>query len=365
MVRVFFEKATKYFGRVRAVEDLTLEVKSGELMVLLGPSGCGKTTTLRLVAGLERLTRGKIYIDDEVVDDASSTFVPPRYRGVSMVFQSYALFPHLSVFDNIAFPLVIAKVPKNVIRKRVYELAEMLGIKELLNRKPRQLSGGQQQRVALARALISEPKILLLDEPLANLDAKLRVSARIMIKKIQRQFKCTTIYVTHDQSEAMAISDRIAVMKDGKIQQVGSPEELYHKPINTFVADFIGNPSMNLIECTFDSANGILDFGAFKFKLPRVYVEALKDYKEVIFGIRPEHIIVSKEPREGNEYIEFRVYAMEKYGYRNIVILEKEGIQITVVTHPTFDIDVGSKVWIGFDPKRIRIYDKKTGKLLV
>ena len=365
MVRIYLEKATKYFGRVKAVDDLTLEIKSGELMVLLGPSGCGKTTTLRLIAGLERLTRGKIYIDDEIVDDASTTFVPPRFRGVSMVFQSYALFPHLSVFENIAFPLVVAKAPKDLIRKRVHELAEMLGIKELLDRKPRQLSGGQQQRVALARALISEPKILLLDEPLANLDAKLRVSARAMIRKIQREFGCTTIYVTHDQSEAMAISDRIAVMKDGKIQQVGSPEELYHKPANTFVADFIGDPPMNLIECTVDENNGVLDFGTFKFKLPKDFIEALRGYKDVIFGIRPEHIMITKESKDSTDSVEFKVLNVEKFGYRNIVILEKENIQIKVIAQPRFNIDIGDKVWISFDPKNIRVYDKRSGKLII
>lgn len=363
-VDITLKEASKYFGNVKAIDNLTLRIKSGELLVLLGPSGCGKTTTLRLIAGLERLTKGYIYIGDELVDDSDRTFVPPRFRKVSMVFQSYALFPHMRVFDNIAFPARVAKQSENEIKKRVYELAEMFDIRGLLDRKPAQLSAGQQQRVALARALMIEPKILLLDEPLANLDAKLRVSARIMIRKTQRKFGCTTIYVTHDQAEAMAIADRIAVMKDGQIQQIGTPEELYNRPLNTFIADFIGSPAMNLIDCTVDKTAGVFDFGPFKVNIPHSILEALEKYEEVIFGIRPEHLNVSRKPSTVNS-LEFEVVTVEKHGDRYILILDKEGIQLTAVISPDVEVNMGDRIWIDFDFKRVHIYDKKTGSLII
>jgi len=363
MVDILLERATKYFGNVRAIEDITLKIKSKELMVLLGPSGCGKTTTLRLIAGLERLTRGKIYIGDRLVDDGVKSFTPPRYRGVSMVFQSYALFPHMNVYQNIAFPAVLAKWPKSDIRKRVLELAEMFGIKELLNRKPHQLSAGQQQRVALARALVIEPEILLLDEPLANLDAKLRASARAMIKRLHLKFGCTTIYVTHDQVEAMAIANRIAVLRDGVLQQVGTPDELYTKPANTFIADFIGSPPMNLVECTFDEKNSRLDFGAFHVKVSKEISNALKGYTEVIFGIRPERIEIHLDEIPGS--IKMEVSIIEPLGDRNIVSVSKEGINFKVITPPTFKIDMGASVWLKFNIDDIHLFDKKTGKIIV
>ncbi|RLE88971.1 MAG: sugar ABC transporter ATP-binding protein [Thermoprotei archaeon] len=363
MVEIFLEKATKYFGDVRAIEDITLKIRSKELMVLLGPSGCGKTTTLRLIAGLERLTRGKIYIGDRLVDDAVKSFTPPRYRKVSMVFQSYALFPHMNVYQNIAFPAVLAKWSKSDIRKRVLELAEMFGIKELLNRKPHQLSAGQQQRVALARALVIQPEILLLDEPLANLDAKLRTAARAMIKRLHLKFGCTTVYVTHDQIEAMAVADRIAVLNEGILQQVGSPDELYTKPANTFIADFIGSPSMNIVECTFDEEKSILDFGIFHIKVPENISKALKGCSDVIFGVRPERIEIS--PSRIPDGVEMEVYVVEPLGDRNIVTVSKGEISFKVVTPPTFKVDIGTTVWLKFNINDIHIFDKKTGKAII
>ncbi|RLE52516.1 MAG: glycerol-3-phosphate ABC transporter ATP-binding protein, partial [Candidatus Methanomethylicota archaeon] len=240
MVKIHLEHVTKVFGEVVAVDDVTLTIREKEFMVLLGPSGCGKTTTLRIIAGLEEPTKGEVYIDDQPV-----TYLPPKDRDIAMVFQNYALYPHMKVYDNIAFPLKLRKYPKEEIDKMVKEVAEMLHIEDLLDRMPKQLSGGEQQRVALARALIRRPKAFLLDEPLSNLDAKLRVVMRAELKRLQKELGVTTVYVTHDQAEAMTMADRIAVMKDGKVLQVGSPADVFNKPVNLFVAGFIGSPPMN------------------------------------------------------------------------------------------------------------------------
>ncbi|HDJ83484.1 MAG TPA: ABC transporter ATP-binding protein, partial [Desulfurococcaceae archaeon] len=245
MVSVRLENLTKCFGRVIAVNNLNLEIKDGEFVALLGPSGCGKTTTLLMIAGIYKPTKGYIYFDDVIVND-----LPPKDRNIGMVFQSYALYPHMRVFDNIAFPLKLQKLPKEEIKKRVLETAKLLRIEDLLNRKPAQLSGGQQQRVALARALAKQPNLFLMDEPLSNLDAKLRVIMRAELKRLQKSLGITTIYVTHDQVEAMTMADRIAVLNKGELQQYSTAEELYSKPSNLFVAGFIGSPPMNFIECT-------------------------------------------------------------------------------------------------------------------
>lgn len=254
----------KQFGEVTAVKNMNLDIKDGEFMILLGPSGCGKTTTLRMISGLEEPTKGQIYIGDKLVaDPEKGVFVPPKDRDIAMVFQSYALYPHMTVYDNIAFPLKLRKVPKQEIDQRVREVAEMLGLTELLKRKPRELSGGQRQRVALGRAIVRKPQVFLMDEPLSNLDAKLRVKMRAELKKLQRQLGVTTIYVTHDQVEAMTMGDRIAVINAGELQQVGSPDEVYDKPANTFVAGFIGSPPMNSMDASI-TEDGFADFGEFK-----------------------------------------------------------------------------------------------------
>ncbi|HII61464.1 ABC transporter ATP-binding protein [Pyrococcus horikoshii] len=361
----------KRFGDVTAVKDLSLEIKDGEFLVLLGPSGCGKTTTLRMIAGLEEPTRGQIYIEDNLVaDPEKGVFVPPKERDVAMVFQSYALYPHMTVYDNIAFPLKLRKVPKQEIDKRVREVAEMLGLTELLNRKPRELSGGQRQRVALGRAIIRRPKVFLMDEPLSNLDAKLRVKMRAELKKLQRQLGVTTIYVTHDQVEAMTMGDRIAVMNKGELQQVGTPDEVYYKPVNTFVAGFIGSPPMNFLDATITD-DGFLDFGEFKLKLLQDQFEVLEEEnmvgKEVIFGIRPEdvhdasftHIDVPEE-----NTVKATVDIIENLGGEKIVHLRRGNISFTAKFPKESKVREGDEVSVVFDMKKIHIFRKDTEKAI-
>jgi multiple sugar transport system ATP-binding protein len=289
MAKVLMEKLNKHFGEVKAVRDFDLEIPDKEFMVLVGPSGCGKTTTLRMVAGLEDITSGDILIDDKVVNN-----LPPKDRDIAMVFQNYALYPHMTVYQNMAFGLTLRKFPKAEIEQRVKDAAEILNIKELLDRKPKALSGGQRQRVAVGRAIVRKPKVFLFDEPLSNLDAKLRVQMRVELKKLHDRLQTTIIYVTHDQVEAMTMGDRIVVMKDGLKQQVGPPLELYFHPANKFVAGFIGSPAMNFIEGELASEGGALYFQgpAMKLKIPADKAAKLKDYpeKRVIFGIRPEDL---------------------------------------------------------------------------
>ncbi len=289
MADVIYEHVTKHFGDVVAVNDLDLEIADKEFLVLLGPSGCGKTTTLRLLAGLEEVTQGNVYIAGRLVND-----IPPKDRDIAMVFQSYALYPHMSVYDNMAFGLKLRKTPKSEIDRRVKEAARMLRIEELLGRKPKQLSGGQRQRVAVGRAIVREPKVFLMDEPLSNLDAKLRVAARAEISKLHQRLETTFIYVTHDQVEAMTMGTRIAVQKDGVLHQLGAPQELYNYPANLFVAGFIGSPAMNFFDVTLVSEDGDLyvDGGTFRLKLPEGRSQALLPHKgrNVIFGIRPDDV---------------------------------------------------------------------------
>ncbi len=289
MARVQLQGVSKKFGAVTAVNDITLEIPDKQFTVLVGPSGCGKTTALRLIAGLEEVTGGDIFIGDRRVND-----VPPKDRDIAMVFQNYALYPHMTVYDNMAFGLRLRKYPKPEIDRRVKEAGEMLGIGTLLDRKPKQLSGGQRQRVALGRAIVREPQVFLMDEPLSNLDAKLRVQTRAEIKKLHARLQTTTIYVTHDQIEAMTMGDRIVVMNVGQIQQVDTPINLYEKPANLFVAGFIGSPAMNFIDGTVADSAGRLfvDAGSFRVEIPPSWVPAAKPWvgRRVIFGIRPEDI---------------------------------------------------------------------------
>ncbi len=289
MARVQLESVTKKFGGVTAVNDVSLEIPDKQFTVLVGPSGCGKTTCLRLIAGLEEATAGNIFIGERRVND-----VAPKDRDIAMVFQNYALYPHMSVYDNMAFGLRLRKYPRPEIDRRVKETAEMLGIETLLSRKPKQLSGGQRQRVALGRAIVREPQVFLMDEPLSNLDAKLRVQTRAEIKKLHARLRTTTIYVTHDQVEAMTMGDRIVVMKDGLVQQTDSPMNLYEKPANLFVAGFIGSPAMNFVDATLMQADGRLrlDSSGFRVEIPADLVSSLRDWsgRRVIFGIRPEDI---------------------------------------------------------------------------
>ena len=286
MAEVTLEDVSKVYGEdVVAVRDMSLDIQDGEFVVLVGPSGCGKSTVLRMIAGLEEITGGRVFIGDELVND-----LPPRERDVAMVFQNYALYPHMNVRENMGFALKLRKMDKAEIARRVEEAARILSIEQFLNRKPRALSGGQRQRVALGRAIVREPRAFLMDEPLSNLDAKLRVQMRTEIRKLHNRVGTTTIYVTHDQTEAMTMADRIVVLKDGVVQQVASPQEMYERPVNVFVAGFIGSPAMNFIRARLERDNGRLaaTFGRTRIPLSR----DLKSYagKEVVLGIRPEHI---------------------------------------------------------------------------
>ena len=289
MASVTYTNVYKRFGDVVAVNDLSIEVADKEFLVLVGPSGCGKSTALRCLAGLEEISEGEIKIGDRVVND-----VPPKDRDIAMVFQSYALYPHMSVFDNMAFGLKLRKMDKAEIKRRVNDAADILGIEMLLDRKPRQLSGGQRQRVALGRAIVREPNVFLLDEPLSNLDAKLRVQTRAEISKLHKQLETTFIYVTHDQTEAMTMADRIAVMKLGILNQVDSPQNLYDMPVNKFVAGFIGSPSMNFFDGQLAQSDGkiVFDGGSFNLPIPDAKKDVYAPHvgKPVTFGIRPEDI---------------------------------------------------------------------------
>jgi multiple sugar transport system ATP-binding protein len=289
MASVTYDHVTKKFGDVTAVNDLSLDIKDKEFLVLVGPSGCGKTTALRLLAGLEEITSGDIRIGDRVVND-----VAPKDRDIAMVFQSYALYPHMSVYDNMAFGLRLRKTPKAAIDKRVKEAADILGIGDLLSRKPKQLSGGQRQRVALGRAIVREPKVFLMDEPLSNLDAKLRVQTRAEISKLHQRLETTFIYVTHDQTEAMTMGTRIAVMKNGLLQQLDTPQKLYDFPANVFVAGFIGSPAMNFFDVRVAGTREDLrlDAGSFQIPAPPDRRERVAGYlgRNVVLGIRPEDI---------------------------------------------------------------------------
>jgi len=289
MAEVVLNHVYKIFDKnVVAVDDVTFKVNDKEFIVLVGPSGCGKSTTLRMIAGLEEVSKGEILIDGKVVND-----VPPKDRDIAMVFQNYALYPHMSVYDNMAFGLKLRKYPKQEIKNRVMEAAEILGIKDFLDRKPKALSGGQRQRVAVGRAIVRKPKVFLFDEPLSNLDAKLRVQMRTEIIKLHDRLEATMIYVTHDQVEAMTMGDRIVVLKDGKVQQIDTPLSLYNHPQNKFVAGFIGSPAMNFMDVTVHK-NGeiVIDEGRFKISIPKKFKDALEAFsgKTIVFGIRPEDI---------------------------------------------------------------------------
>ena len=366
MVDVHLKNIVKKFGRTIAVNGITLDIKDGEFIVLLGPSGCGKTTTLRVIAGLEKPDGGHVFFGDREV-----TYLPPRERNVSMVFQSYAIWPHMTVYDNIAFPLKIKKVPREEIDKKVKWAAELLQISELLNRYPHQLSGGQRQRVAVARAIVVEPDVLLMDEPLSNLDALLRVKMRSELKKLQRRIKVTTIYVTHDQVEAMTMGDRIAVMNAGKIMQVGTSEEIYLKPKNIFVAGFVGSPQMNFFEASvrIEDKNVFLDAGDFTITLEGEFSELLKNYdgKTVIVGIRPEHmypldLIAS---REKTSEIEGTIDFVEALGSDTIVHINTGSMIIVMKISGAHHYKIGSKIRVALDLRHIHIFDKATEKAII
>lgn len=357
----------RYQGGVVAVSNFNLEIADKEFLVLVGPSGCGKSTTLRMIAGLEEITEGELYIGDKLVND-----VAPKDRDIAMVFQNYALYPHMTVFDNMAFGLKLRKVPKDEIKRRVEEAAKILDLSHLLDRKPKAMSGGQRQRVALGRAIVREPKVFLLDEPLSNLDAKLRAQMRTELSKIHHNLATTFIYVTHDQTEAMTMATRIVVMKDGFIQQVDTPQNLYLYPCNMFVAGFIGSPQMNFVDVQLVEKAGDLyvEFAGNSLKLPENKInDAVKEHvgKTIIMGIRPEH--VHDEDRYLKELPDYVINAnvevAELMGAETYLYLDVEGSKFTARVAPTTTAKADDKIVVTLDLDKIHLFDKETETTLI
>ncbi len=343
---------TKSFGSTVVVDDLSLEINSGEFVVLLGPSGCGKTTTLRMLAGLEETSSGEILINGERVNE-----LPPQRRDVAMVFQSYALYPHMSVADNIGYPLRVRKLDRAQVSKQVARTAAMLEIETLLGRKPRELSGGERQRVALARAIVRQPRAFLMDEPLSNLDARLRVQMRGELKHLQHELGTTTVYVTHDQAEAMTLGHRVAVMNKGKLQQFDSPLVIYDRPASRFVAEFVGSPSMNFFEGRIDAATGM--FGGHGLRLNLGHEVPAITNESVTLGIRPEHIQVSAT--EQVDWPAAAVYVTEQMGSETFVFLQIQDRKVIARASGDFRAEPESKVWIKFDTAKVHFFDPSTG----
>jgi multiple sugar transport system ATP-binding protein len=361
MARVSFENVVKQFGDVIAVNNLNIDVADKEFLVLVGPSGCGKTTALRCLAGLEEITSGQIKIADRVVND-----VAPKDRDIAMVFQSYALYPHLSVFDNMAFGLKLRKVPKEEIKRRVGEAADVLGIQDLLGRKPRQLSGGQRQRVAVGRAIVREPKVFLFDEPLSNLDAKLRVAMRAEINKLHQRLQTTFIYVTHDQTEAMTMATRIAVINKGVLQQLDTPQHLYDHPNNLFVAGFIGSPAMNFFpgKLRKDGSKLVVDAGDFVVPIPAKKSKPYEGHagKDVIFGIRPENIHDAEfvPSNIDSEKVAVKVDVTELMGNEIFLYLVSGKNTFVARVDPRSKLRVGEQADVAFDMDNFHIFDAAT-----
>ena len=354
---VRFENVTKTFGHSAVVDQLNLAAEDGELVVLLGPSGCGKSTTLRMLAGLEETTSGDIFIGSERVND-----VPTRHRDIAMVFQNYALYPHMTIAENIAYPLRVRKIARDKINQRVKRVADMLEIGRLLGRRPRALSGGERQRVALARAIIREPRVYLMDEPLSNLDAKLRVQMRGELKRLQHELGTTTIYVTHDQAEAMTLAHRVAIMRGGKLQQFAAPMNIYNRPANRFVAEFVGSPGMNFIEGRFDAAARSFTSDALSLTLEETQLVRLKGHERVTFGIRPEHVDVSTAEHTG--WLQASVYVTELMGNETFVFL-RLGVEKIIARAPAeFRADMESVVWIELDVRKALFFDAVTGQAI-
>ena len=357
----------KYTDGVTAVSDFNLEIEDKEFIILVGPSGCGKSTTLRMIAGLEEISDGEVYIGDRLVNT-----VAPKDRDIAMVFQSYALYPHMTVFDNMAFSLKLKKMPKAEIKQRVMEAAKILDIEHLLQRKPKALSGGQRQRVALGRAIVREPQVFLMDEPLSNLDAKLRVQMRTEISKLHQKLNTTFIYVTHDQTEAMTMGTRIVVLKDGIIQQVDTPQNLYDTPCNLFVAGFIGSPQMNFIDSTLVKKQDgyYVEFGTYSIKVPEGKIVAdIDNYvdKEVVLGIRPENLhdedaFISASP---DSCIDMLVEVAEFMGSERYLYLDFEGKKFTARVNPRSTAAPQQVIKVAIDLNKIHLFDKETEKTIL
>jgi multiple sugar transport system ATP-binding protein len=366
MAEVRLRKVVKSFDRVEAVRGIDLDISDHEFVVLVGPSGCGKSTTLRMIAGLEDVTEGDIMIGGDVVND-----VPPKDRDIAMVFQNYALYPHMTVAQNMSFGLRLKRYPKAEIRKRVDEAARILDIKELLDRKPKQLSGGQRQRVAMGRAIVRNPKVFLFDEPLSNLDAKLRVQMRTEIKKVHQQVRTTTIYVTHDQVEAMTLADRVVVMNGGTIEQVGTPQQLYHSPKTRFVAGFIGSPAMNFIPCRVEEANGGLSVrltDTLAFPVPDARCERYKGHTQngkLLLGLRPEHI-TDAHPHltPGEVPFDVNLEVTEPMGMETLVYFPLNGTQVCGRVNPNAGARDGSPMRMAADLNNMHLIDAASGQVI-
>ena len=361
MASVTFDHVTKaYADDVVAVNDLDLLIKDSEFLVLVGPSGCGKTTALRCLAGLEEITDGQIKIDERVVNR-----VPSKDRNIAMVFQSYALYPHMTVYDNLAFGLKLLKTPKQEIRRRVEDAAKILNLERFLDRKPRALSGGQRQRVALGRAIVREPAAFLMDEPLSNLDAKLRVQTRAEILRIQQRLETTTVYVTHDQVEAMTMGDRIAVMRDGVLQQVGPPPELYERPVNKFVAAFIGSPAMNF--ATVHADQGKLKMGEQLLNLSgsRAKIAEQRHGKQLEIGFRPEDLEIANGTGDGAVSFPANVDVVEYLGNQELLHAQVEGNEIVALVASDRKVQVGDKVEFTIPNDKLHMFDPETEESLV
>jgi multiple sugar transport system ATP-binding protein len=366
MAQVTLRKVVKMYDETPAVRGIDLDIADKEFIVLVGPSGCGKSTTLRMIAGLEEITDGEIAIAGDVIND-----VPPKDRDIAMVFQNYALYPHMSVFENMSFGLRLKRVPKEEIRRRVDDAARILDITELLERKPKQLSGGQRQRVAMGRAIVRDPKVFLFDEPLSNLDAKLRVQMRTEIKKVHQKVRTTTVYVTHDQVEAMTLADRVVVMNGGIIEQVGAPNDLYHSPQTKFVAGFIGSPAMNFIPCRIEEAAGALrarlsDRISFPIPADRtVRYKAHAGKSSLLLGLRPEHI--REEPRhlEPDQHVfEVELEVTEPMGMETLVYFMIDDTEICGRVNPNAGAKDGARMKLVADLNNLHLIDDTTGKVL-
>ncbi len=363
MAKVILKNLTKKFDDVTAVNSVNSTIEDQEFAVLVGPSGCGKTTTLRMIAGLEEITQGEIYIGDRLVNS-----VPPKDRDIAMVFQNYALYPHMNVYDNMAFGLKLRKTPKLEIQKRVMDTAKILKIEDLLKRKPKQLSGGQRQRVALGRAIVRDPKVFLMDEPLSNLDAKLRVQMRTEIEKLHKRLKATIIYVTHDQTEAMTMAEKIIILKDGIIQQTGKPQEVYDYPDNIFVAGFIGSPAMNFLDAavtnqmTFKSNMFELDISD---RIKKIIEDNSLAGKEIVIGIRPEDLEDSNfvQNASRSNTIVANIEVTEPMGAEIYVYIDVDGILVTARVNPKSNYKSSDKGTLYVDIDKIHMFDKKTEKV--
>lgn len=355
-MRVRLNNVSKNFDGTMVVKNLNLNIEDGEFMALLGPSGCGKTTTLLMIAGIYRPSEGTIEFDGRIVNR-----VPAKDRHLGMVFQSYALYPHMTVYENLAFPLTIQRKPKAEIRREVIQMAEMLGLTDVLDRKPGMLSGGQQQRVALGRALIKKPRLLLFDEPLSNLDARLRVTMRAEIKRLQKELGITTIYVTHDQTEALTMADRIAVMRDGALEAVGPAEMLYERPPTLFAAEFIGHPPMNLLDVALEERGEEVyaRLGALLLKIPRSRTPR-RFASRVKMGIRPQHVTLA---RQGG--YPAKVYLIEPQGNQDVIICDIEGAHVSLVAAPHHNLTMGDMVNIAFHMENAHFYDSDSGRSLL